>query len=45
MVEALGIIIDRCPKGRPCKIENSSIVKIGCSYSSNSKISMKNFRG
>jgi hypothetical protein len=30
MVEALGIIIDRCPKGRPCKMENSSIVKIGC---------------
>jgi len=22
MVEALGIIIDRCPKGRPRKIEN-----------------------
>ena len=22
MVEALGIIIDRCPKGRPCKIES-----------------------
>jgi len=22
MVEALGIIIDRCPKGKPCKKEN-----------------------
>lgn len=22
MVEALGITIDRCPKGRPCKIES-----------------------
>jgi hypothetical protein len=30
MVEALGIIIDRRPKGRPRKMENYTIEKIGC---------------
>jgi len=30
MVEALAIIIDRCPKGRPLKRENETIEKIGC---------------
>jgi hypothetical protein len=30
MVEALGIIIDRCPKGRPRKKESQTIEKIGC---------------
>jgi len=30
MIEALGIIIDRRPKGRPCKIESQIIEKIGC---------------
>jgi hypothetical protein len=30
MVKALGIIIDRCPKGRLCKIESQTIEKIGC---------------
>ena len=31
MVDALGItIIERRPKGRPCKMENYSIEKIGC---------------
>ena len=32
MVEALGIIIDRHPKGRPRKRENYTIEKIGCPY-------------
>jgi len=27
MVEALGITIDKCPKGRPLKMENKSIEK------------------
>ncbi len=27
MVEALGIIIDRCPKGKPRKLESQTIVK------------------
>jgi len=30
MVETLGIILDRCPKGRPCKMESQTIEKIGC---------------
>jgi hypothetical protein len=30
MVEALGIIIYRRPKGRPRKMENYTIEKIGC---------------
>ena len=30
MVEALDIIIDRRPKGRPRKMENQTIEKIGC---------------
>ena len=30
MVEALGIIIDRRPKGRPHKMESYTIEKIGC---------------
>ena len=30
MVEALGIIIDRRPKGKPHKMESETIVKIGC---------------
>ena len=30
MVEALGVIIDKRPKGRPCKVENYTIEKIGC---------------
>jgi len=30
MVEALGIIIDRRPKGRPRKKESQTIEKIGC---------------
>jgi len=30
MFEALGIIIDRCPKGRPRKMESQIIEKIGC---------------
>ena len=30
MVEPLGIIIDRHPKGRICKRENWTIEKIGC---------------
>jgi hypothetical protein len=30
MVKALGIIIDRRPKGRPLKRENQTIEKIGC---------------
>ena len=30
MVKALGIIIDRYPKGRHCKIESQTIEKIGC---------------
>ncbi len=30
MVEALGIIIDRCPKRRTCKRENQTIEKIEC---------------
>jgi len=30
MVEALGVIIDRCPKGRPRKMERQTIDKIGC---------------
>ncbi len=30
MVEALGIIIDRRPKGRPRKREGYTIGKIGC---------------
>jgi len=30
MVEALGIIIDRRPKGRPRKMESWTIEKIGC---------------
>jgi hypothetical protein len=29
VVEALGIIIDRCPKGRPRKIYSQIIEKIG----------------
>ena len=29
MVEALGIIIDRCPKQRPRKMESYAIEKIG----------------
>jgi hypothetical protein len=32
MVEALGIIIDRRPKGRPLKRESKTIEKIGCPY-------------
>jgi hypothetical protein len=32
IVEALDITIDRCPKGRPRKIENYTIEKIGCPY-------------
>jgi len=30
IVEALDIIIDSRPKGRPCKMENYTIEKIGC---------------
>jgi len=30
VVETLGIIIDRCPKGRPRKRESQTIEKIGC---------------
>ncbi len=30
MVEALGIIIDRRPKGRPRRRESKTIKKIGC---------------
>jgi len=30
MVETLGIIIDRRPKGRPRKMESQTIEKIGC---------------
>ena len=30
MVEALGIITDRRPKGRPRKMESHTIEKIGC---------------
>jgi len=30
MAEALGIIIDRCPKGRPLKRESYTIKKIRC---------------
>ena len=30
MLEALGIIIDKHPKGRPRKMENYTIEKIGC---------------
>ena len=30
MVEVLGIIIDRHPKGRPRKMESQTIEKIGC---------------
>jgi len=30
MVVALGIIIDRRPKGRPRKMESQTIGKIGC---------------
>ena len=30
MVGALGIFIDRRPKGRPCKREILTIEKIGC---------------
>ena len=30
MIEALGIIIDRRPKGRPSKIESQTIEKIWC---------------
>ena len=30
MVEALGITVDRRPKGRPRKMENYTIEKIGC---------------
>jgi hypothetical protein len=29
MVEFLDIIIDRCPKGRLCKIDSQTIEKIG----------------
>ena len=32
MVETLGIIIDRRPKGRPRKRENWTIEKIGCVF-------------
>ena len=32
MVETLGIIIDRRPKGRPRKMESWTIEKIGCPY-------------
>jgi hypothetical protein len=32
MVEVLGIIIDRRPEGRPRKMENYTIEKIGCPY-------------
>jgi len=30
MVEALGITVDRRPKGRPRKMESQTIEKIGC---------------
>jgi len=30
MIKALGITIDRYPKGRHCKIESQTIEKIGC---------------
>ena len=30
MVEALGITVDRHPKGRPRKMESKIIEKIGC---------------
>jgi len=30
MVETLGIIIDRRPKGRPRKMKSKAIEKIGC---------------
>ena len=30
MVDALSIIIERCPKVRPRKMENQTIEKIGC---------------
>ena len=30
MVDALGIAVDRCPKGRPRKRENYTIEKIVC---------------
>ena len=30
MVETLGIIIDRHPKGKPHKMESQTIKKIGC---------------
>jgi len=30
MVEALGIIIDRGPKRKPCKMESLTIEKLGC---------------
>jgi len=30
MAEALGIIIDRRPKGRPRKMESQTMEKIGC---------------
>jgi len=32
MVETLGIIIDRCPKGRPRKMEIQTIEKIGFAW-------------
>ena len=32
MVETLGIIIDRCPKGRFRKVARQTIDKIGCPY-------------
>ncbi|GAF91449.1 unnamed protein product [marine sediment metagenome] len=32
MVETLGIIIDRRPKGRPRRMESKTIEKIGCPY-------------
>lgn len=30
MVEVLGIIVDRRPKGKPHKMESQTIEKIGC---------------
>ena len=30
MIETLGITIDRGPKGKPRKMENKTIEKIGC---------------
>jgi hypothetical protein len=44
MVEALGIIIDRRPKRRPCKMESQTIEKIGHLFSLSSPMQRRKGR-